>query len=100
MPIHSSLTSRKQAGISDAVLLEGSEGKDKSIVSEKTFIENLETRFKQDIIYTYIGSVLISVNPFKPLDGMYGKETVDMYRNRKLHEVPPHVFALTDAAYR
>jgi myosin heavy subunit len=98
--LHPSLqTRKKQAGVPDFVLL-NSTSKDGNSVTEDAFLENLKTRFQDDTIYTYIGSVVVSVNPFKPMAGLYGPEAVKMYRGQYYYEVPPHIFALTDDAYR
>lgn len=79
--LHKALsTHQKQPGVSDAVLLPGSAGKDANIVSEDTFIQNLQSRFQSDVIYTYIGDVVVSVNPFKQLNGMFGKDAISLYR--------------------
>lgn len=63
------------------------------------FMSNLRLRFKEDKIYTYIGEVVVSVNPYKTLD-IYGKEVVADYKGREIFERPPHIFALADAAYK
>ncbi|XP_008200294.1 unconventional myosin IC [Tribolium castaneum] len=86
------LQHRDRVGVQDAVLLE-------DYTSEAAFVENLEKRFKENIIYTYIGQVLISVNPYKQLD-IYGPKDVKAYYNKHFFEVPPHVFAITDTAFR
>ena len=39
---------------------------------------------------TYIGPVVVSVNPYKPLD-IYTEEHVEEYRNRNAYELPPHM---------
>lgn len=83
---------RDQVGVQDFVLLE-------NFKSEEAFIENLQKRTKADLIYTYIGSVLVSVNPYKNLP-IYGSDYVEKYRNVNFYELPPHVFALTDTALR
>lgn len=49
-------------------------------------------------IYTYIGHVLISVNPFQDL-GIYTQENLDKYKGKNRLEVPPHVFAIAEAMY-
>eukprot|EP00158_Paraphelidium_tribonemae_P008463 Partr_v1_DN28584_c1_g1_i3_m72864 putative Type-I myosin implicated in the organization of the actin cytoskeleton. Required for proper actin cytoskeleton polarization. At the cell cortex, assembles in patch-like structures together with proteins from the actin-polymerizing machinery and promotes actin assembly. Functions as actin nucleation-promoting factor (NPF) for the Arp2 3 complex len=99
--IHPSIDSRTKApGVADAVMLAGGSGKNSNVVSEDTFLSNLEVRFKQDVIYTYIGNVVISVNPYNYLNGLYEKEAVQMYRGKSYYEVPPHLFALTDTAYQ
>lgn len=83
---------RDRVGVQDAVLLE-------DYTSIDVFIENLVKRFKEDLIYTYIGQVLISVNPYKEL-GIYSQENVKAYENKHFFETAPHIFALTDTAYR
>lgn len=40
-------------------------------VQENAVKENLKKRYNKDEIYTYIGDVLISVNPFKNISNMY-----------------------------
>ncbi|XP_077010620.1 unconventional myosin-Ib isoform X4 [Tamandua tetradactyla] len=78
-------------GVGDMVLLEP--------LSEETFIDNLKKRFDHSEIYTYIGSVLISVNPYRPLP-IYSPEKVEEYRNRNFYELSPHIYALSDEVYR
>ncbi|XP_008589941.1 PREDICTED: unconventional myosin-Ib-like, partial [Galeopterus variegatus] len=78
-------------GVGDMVLLEP--------LNEETFINNLKKRFDHSEIYTYIGSVVISVNPYRSLP-IYSPEKVEDYRNRNFYELSPHIFALSDEAYR
>ncbi|KAM4686509.1 unconventional myosin-Ig isoform 2-T2 [Amazona ochrocephala] len=56
-------------------------------------------RFSQGCIYTYIGEVVVAVNPYQAL-ALYGPPMVERYRGRELYERPPHLFALADAAYK
>ncbi|ESP05442.1 hypothetical protein LOTGIDRAFT_102587 [Lottia gigantea] len=67
-------------------------------LNEKTLLENLKTRFSNNYIYTYVGSILIAVNPFKFFP-IYNPKCVKMYQNKRLGELPPHIFAIADAAY-
>ncbi|KAK3106305.1 hypothetical protein FSP39_017437 [Pinctada imbricata] len=78
-------------GVSDAVLLDP--------LTEDAFIDNLKERFKHDQIYCYIGSVVVSVNPYKQLQ-LYTPDLIDEYRARNIYELPPHIYAITDEAYR
>ncbi|NXW40868.1 MYO1B protein, partial [Nyctiprogne leucopyga] len=78
-------------GVGDMVLLEPLE--------EDSFINNLKKRFDHSEVYTYIGSVVISINPYRPLP-IYTPEKVEEYRNRNFYELSPHIFALSDEAYR
>lgn len=55
--------------------------------------------FSPDQIYTYIGEVVISMNPYKFVD-IYNDVLVEEYRGKELYECPPHIFALADAAFQ
>uniref|UniRef100_A0A3Q3G6U8 Unconventional myosin-Ib n=1 Tax=Labrus bergylta TaxID=56723 RepID=A0A3Q3G6U8_9LABR len=77
-------------GVGDMVLLEP--------LSEDSFIENLRNRFDHNEIYTYIGSVVISMNPYRSLP-IFTPEKVEEYRNRNFYELSPHIYALADEAY-
>mmetsp|Transcript_28371 Transcript_28371/g.69116 ORF Transcript_28371/g.69116 Transcript_28371/m.69116 type:complete len:1017 (+) Transcript_28371:228-3278(+) len=78
--------------LSDLVLLEE--------ISEDEILKTLKARHASDRIYTYIGPVLLSVNPFKNISGMYSSEKVKMYRGKYIYEAEPHVFALSEDTYR
>lgn len=67
-------------------------------LNEHTLLYNLKARFNQKNIYTYVGSILIAVNPFKFFP-IYNPKYVSMYQNKRLGELPPHIFAVADAAY-
>ncbi|XP_013922287.1 PREDICTED: unconventional myosin-Ia-like isoform X2 [Thamnophis sirtalis] len=77
-------------GVGDLVLLEP--------LTEETLMENLKKRFEHKEIYTYIGNVVISVNPYQPLP-IYSAETVEEYRNCNFFAVKPHIYAIADDAY-
>ncbi|KAB0357203.1 hypothetical protein FD754_001359, partial [Muntiacus muntjak] len=55
--------------------------------------------FEKGRIYTFIGEVVVSVNPYKSLN-IYGRDTIEQYKGRELYERPPHLFAIADAAYK
>ena len=48
-------------------------------INEDSIVENLKTRFNTDWIFTYIGPVLVSVNPFKQMKYFTQRE-IDMYQ--------------------
>ncbi|CAI8005806.1 Unconventional myosin-Id [Geodia barretti] len=68
-------------------------------LTEEAFMQNLKLRFKMGKIYSYIGEVVVSVNPYKQM-AVYETQYVDDYRGREMYEREPHIFALADAAYR
>ena len=67
-------------------------------LNERTLLENIKSRFQNSNIYTYVGSILIAVNPFKFFP-IYNPIDVGMYQNKRLGELPPHIFAIADAAF-
>uniref|UniRef100_A0A3P8WP09 Myosin IF n=1 Tax=Cynoglossus semilaevis TaxID=244447 RepID=A0A3P8WP09_CYNSE len=81
----------KQSGVDDMVLL--------SKITEDAIVENLKKRYMDDYIFTYIGPVLISVNPFKQMPYFTDRE-IELYQGAAQYENPPHVYALTDNMYR
>ena len=84
-------------------------------ITNESVNENLQKRWTNGEIYTYIGNVLISVNPFQgayvcmidisPTQqcltdlGIYTDEVLQKYRGKNRLEVPPHVFSIAESAY-
>ncbi|KAM5237945.1 unconventional myosin-IXb [Ctenodactylus gundi] len=68
-------------------------------LSEASLLQNLRLRFLQHKIYTYAGSILVAVNPFRFLP-IYNPRYVKLYEKQQLGHLEPHVFALADVAYR
>ncbi|KAL7989856.1 hypothetical protein Chor_012522 [Crotalus horridus] len=77
-------------GVGDLVLLEP--------LTEDTLMQNLKKRFEHQEIYTYIGNVVISLNPYQPLP-IYSAKIVEEYRNCNFFAVKPHIYAIADDAY-
>uniref|UniRef100_A0A672V2U7 Myosin IXB n=1 Tax=Strigops habroptila TaxID=2489341 RepID=A0A672V2U7_STRHB len=67
-------------------------------LTETTLLEDLKCRFLKHKIYTYAGSILIAINPFKFLP-IYNPKYVKMYENHQLGKLEPHIFAIADVAY-
>ncbi|XP_052367105.1 unconventional myosin-XV-like, partial [Oncorhynchus keta] len=57
-------------------------------LSEGSVLLNLNKRFEREIIYTYIGSILVSVNPYRMFN-MYGTDMVLKHKGTALGENPP-----------
>nr|CAH0099998.1 unnamed protein product [Daphnia galeata] len=70
-------------------------------LNEDSLLANLLSRFKRDHIYTYIGNILLSINPYKPL-AQYTEQAIADYKLRTvaISQLPPHVFAVADHAWR
>ncbi|RLN62196.1 hypothetical protein BBJ29_002345 [Phytophthora kernoviae] len=82
---------RVVVGVDDLVLL--------PTVTETSILENLKIRHAADVIYSYIGHVLVVVNPYKWLD-IYGEDSMRFYTHKARIDVPPHVFATAEETYR
>ncbi|XP_053823426.1 unconventional myosin-Ia isoform X2 [Vidua chalybeata] len=68
-------------------------------LTEESLVQTLQERFRRRDIYTYIGNVVISVNPYQSLP-IYTPEKVEEYRNCSFFAVKPHIYAIADDAYR
>ncbi|XP_019400374.1 PREDICTED: myosin-9 [Crocodylus porosus] len=68
-------------------------------LNEASVLHNLKERYYSGLIYTYSGLFCVVINPYKNLP-IYSEEIVDMYKGKKRHEMPPHIYAITDTAYR
>ncbi|XP_075593978.1 unconventional myosin-Ia isoform X2 [Balearica regulorum gibbericeps] len=68
-------------------------------LTEESLLQTLRERFRRSDIYTYIGNVVISVNPYRSLP-IYTPEKVQEYRNCNFFAVKPHIYAIADDAYR
>uniref|UniRef100_A0AAR2KAU9 Myosin, heavy chain 11a, smooth muscle n=1 Tax=Pygocentrus nattereri TaxID=42514 RepID=A0AAR2KAU9_PYGNA len=68
-------------------------------LNEASVLHNLRERYFSGLIYTYSGLFCVVVNPYKMLP-IYSEKIIDMYKGKKRHEVPPHIYSITDNAYR
>lgn len=51
------------------------------------------------LLQTYSGLFCVVVNPYKMLP-IYSEKIIEMYKGKKRHEVPPHIYSIADNAYR
>uniref|UniRef100_A0A8C6QRY9 Unconventional myosin-Ia n=1 Tax=Nannospalax galili TaxID=1026970 RepID=A0A8C6QRY9_NANGA len=78
-------------GVQDLVLLEP--------LDEESLLKNLQLRYENKEIYTYIGNVVVSVNPYQQLP-IYGPEFIAKYQDYTFYELNPHIYALANVAYQ
>ncbi|KAI6239978.1 hypothetical protein M3Y99_00512000 [Aphelenchoides fujianensis] len=92
MPFHwQSNVNTQNVGVEDMVLLRS--------LNDEAIVDNLKKRLAAKAIFTYIGPVLISVNPFKEMPYFTEKE-MEQYTGAAQYENPPHIYALADNMYR
>ncbi len=71
-----------------------------STLDESTLLEEVRARYHRDVIYTYIGDLLVAVNPYKRIL-MYGKDYEQRYTDIKVkNALPPHLFAMSDQSFQ
>jgi len=68
-------------------------------LNEASILHNLRLRFENDKIYTNVGTILVSVNPFKMLP-LYTSEMLEKYKAEGYRDLPPHVYGVADDAYK
>ncbi|KAG1662253.1 Myosin-IA [Nymphon striatum] len=85
------MAAQDEVGIGDFVLLHH--------ITTDSLINNLRERYEGGKIYTYIGEVCVSVNPYRTVS-IYDNHNVNTYKGREIFERPPHIFAIADAAYK
>ncbi|KAJ5948811.1 hypothetical protein N7454_002118 [Penicillium verhagenii] len=68
-------------------------------LNEASVVHNLHMRYQSDLIYTYSGLFLVTINPYCPLP-IYTNEYIKMYKGRGREETRPHIFAMADEAFR
>lgn len=78
-----------------------------SYLNEPSVLCNLKQRYEHDMIYTYSGLFLLSINPYKELKKMYSKSAIEEYQNHyrtskqtgSAVTLQPHIFAFANSAY-
>eukprot|EP01119_Soliformovum_irregulare_P020308 TRINITY_DN6548_c0_g1_i8.p1 TRINITY_DN6548_c0_g1~~TRINITY_DN6548_c0_g1_i8.p1 ORF type:complete len:1188 (-),score=488.31 TRINITY_DN6548_c0_g1_i8:69-3632(-) len=89
-----------QLFIQNPTILEGVEDMTTlSFLHEPAILHNMAKRYETNTIYTYTGSILIAVNPYRKLN-IYSKDMIDAYCGQPLGRLSPHVYAIAENAYR
>ncbi|XP_066277717.1 myosin-7-like isoform X1 [Branchiostoma lanceolatum] len=66
---------------------------------DASVLHNMRERYNHKLIYTYSGLFCVVINPYARLP-IYKNEVIALYRSRRRMDVPPHLFAIADEAYR
>jgi len=82
----------RQDGVEDLCLMSGE-------ITDATIVNQLGIRLVRGAIHTSIAEVLIICNPFKVLP-IYGPSHIKLYQNGSMSDVSPHIFGLSEKAYR
>ena len=67
-------------------------------LTKDSILESLKQRYMHEIVYTYVGDIIVSVNPFKNV-GCVGKAIRKRYIKGVRSKLPPHIYALVDSTY-
>ncbi|KAL3932462.1 MAG: hypothetical protein SGPRY_000692 [Prymnesium sp.] len=70
------------------------------VLNAATLVENSRQRFAVDKMYTYISEILIAVNPFKFIEGLYSDEMKQKYKGNNWTTLEPHVYAAAEMAFK
>lgn len=99
-----SLGDLHEAGILRNLLIRYNENliyvSDRFVVAVGNFVEH-RTLYNVSLFsftQTYTGSILVAVNPYQILP-IYTAEQIKLYKDRKIGELPPHIFAIGDNSY-
>jgi len=68
-------------------------------LNESAVLYNLRSRYVNGYIYTYSGLFCVVVNPYRRLP-IYTMNVVQKYQGKRKTEMPPHLFSISDNAYR
>ncbi|XP_077997309.1 myosin-IIIb-like [Glandiceps talaboti] len=68
-------------------------------LDEDIIVKHLFERYQRGQIYTYVGDIMIAVNPFTPL-GIYDDRHSLRYHHADKGDNPPHVFGVADSTYQ
>ncbi|KAH9249526.1 hypothetical protein BASA81_012699 [Batrachochytrium salamandrivorans] len=82
----------RQDGVEDLCLMS-------TEITDANIVKQLGIRLVRGQIHCSISNVLIIMNPFKTLP-IYGPSHIQMYQKGAMSDASPHIFALSERAYR
>merc|ERR1719326_1304231 len=70
-----------------------------TFLNDASVFWNLKTRYQAKLIHTYSGLFVVVVNPYKRYP-IYTHRVCKIYLGKRRNEVPPHLWAIAEGAYR
>ncbi|XP_070161232.1 unconventional myosin-XVIIIa isoform X1 [Polyergus mexicanus] len=68
-------------------------------LNESSVLHTSRQRYASNLIHTYAGDSMIVINPVAPL-AIYSEKVAHMFRGCKSEDMPPHIYAIAQSAYR
>ena len=68
-------------------------------LNESSVLHVLRQRYGNNLIHTFAGPSIISVNPMTNL-AIYSEKIIQMFKECQLEDMPPHIYAVAQTAYR
>ncbi|VDO58800.1 unnamed protein product [Onchocerca flexuosa] len=69
-------------------------------LNDGCLLNNCRLRYNRKQFYTYVANILIAINPYEQISGLYDIDMIRKYKGQSLGSLPPHIFAIADKAYR
>ena len=70
-----------------------------TFLNDASVFWNLKTRYQAKMIHTYSGLFVVVVNPYKRYP-LYTHRVAKVYLGKRRNEVPPHLWAIAETAFR
>ncbi|DAZ96407.1 TPA: hypothetical protein N0F65_012488 [Lagenidium giganteum] len=71
-----------------------------SHLHEPAIVYNIRRRFFAPAPYTYTGKIVVAINPYQWIKGLYAESLRDLYTHQPRDALPPHVYATSAEAFR
>ncbi|KAK3084703.1 hypothetical protein FSP39_017720 [Pinctada imbricata] len=68
-------------------------------LNESSALHTLRQRYGANLIHTYAGNSLVVVNPMHPI-AIYSDKVIQVFKGCKQEDMPPHIYASAQIAYR
>lgn len=67
-------------------------------LNEPSVLNNLENRYKDNLIYTYSGLFLVAINPYKEISNLYSNSTIKSYHSSNEETSQNHIYLKSQKA--